>query len=201
LRITAATVIVSAAFSLRAEQEAVPAARAIEVDVSAAYSFLVSSRDSNGTALSRRNGGPGAAVSVSFRSPYFLSPFLDLSFHPLYASTDLFDLDAALGGPTVQRSSLLAFGLIAGAAFDYSLLRLRAGIGLSDVLLRSRSGALRASEWDMTYFLSASGFVLKWGRVKFGLESRVGFIADARLSFVTIGLVAGGDAVRWGGTD
>ena len=186
--------------SLRAEADPAPSPptlRALEVDVSAAYSFLVSSRVSNGAVLSRRNGGPGGTVAALLHTSYFLSPFLDLSFHSLYTSTDRYDLDPSLGGPVTLRSSLLAFGVVGGGAFDWWRLRARAGIGWTDVMVRSRSGALRASEWDMMYFLSATGFVWSWGRLKVGLESRVGFVNDAGISFVTIGLVGGGDAVRW----
>jgi hypothetical protein len=175
--------------------------RALEVDVSAAYSFLVSSRASNGAVQSRRNGGPGGSLGALLHTSYFVSPFLDLSFHPLYASTDRYDLDPALGGPVTLRSSLLALGVVAGGAFDWSRLRVRAGIGFTDLLVRSRSGAMRTSEWDMTYFLSAAGFIWSWGRLKVGLESRAGFINDAGVSFVTVGLVGGGDAVRWARTD
>jgi hypothetical protein len=174
-----------------------PTLKSLEVDVSFAYSFLVSSRGTNGIKQSKRNGGPGGTATVLLHTNYFLSPFLDLSFHPLYASTDLYDLDPSLGGPAALRSSLAAFGVVGGGAFDYSRLRLRAGIGFTDVLIRSRSGAMHNSEWDLTYFLSASGFLWKWKRLKFGLEFRAGIINDAGTDFVAIGLVVGGDAVRW----
>jgi hypothetical protein len=199
LRTAALCLIVS--LGAQAGEEARPTLKALEIDVSAAYSFLVSSRSSNGVAQSKRNGGPGAAVAVLLHTTYFLSPFLDLSFHPLYASTDVYDLDPALGGPTALRSSLLALGVTGGAAFDYSRFRLRAGIGMTDVMVRSRSGAMRTSEWDINYFLSAAGFVWKSGRLKVGIELRAGIINDAETNFVAIGLVGGGDAVRWAGSD
>jgi len=196
LRLSAA--ILCLVSSLRAEADpSQPALRGLEVDVSAAYSFLVSSRSSTGAVQSRRNGGPGGTVAALLHTSYFLSPFLDLSFHSLYASTDRYDLDPSLGGPVTLRSSLLAFSVVAGGAFDWWKLRARAGIGWTDVMVRSRSGAMRTSESDMMYFLSATGFIWSWGRLKVGLESRVGIVSDAGISFVTIGLVGGGDAVRW----
>ena len=189
-------------FGARAQMEPAGSPRwtgALEVDVSAAYSLLLSPHPSPGVRLSSRNGGPGAAVSVLLRSGYFLSPFLDVSFHPLYASTDQIDL-GPLGGLTARRSSVLALGLVVGGAFDVRWLRLRAGIGSTDLFLRSRSDhLLRTSERDMTYFVSASGFLWSSGRFKVGLESRVGIITEASLSFFTLGIVAGADAARWPG--
>jgi hypothetical protein len=91
--------------------------------------------------------------------------------------------------------------VVAGGAFDWWKLRARVGIGWTDVMVRSRSGAMRTSEWDMMYFLSATGFIWSWGRLKVGLESRVGIVNDAGISFVTIGLVGGGDAVRWAASE
>ena len=200
-----AAALLGALLAVAARGEEVPApggtgqaaSKVLEVDASAAYSFLLSSRNSNGTTLSRRNGGPGGALSALLRTSYFLSPFLDVSFQPLYASTDRFDLSPQLGGPVTVRSSLLALDVVAGAAYDLGRLRLRGGLGWSDVMVHSRSGSLRTSEWDLMYFLSAAGAIWASGPLSVGIEGRAGVIGDAGISFVSFGIVGRGDVLSW----
>lgn len=164
----------------------------------AGYGFMVEPKVDHAGETWSRNGGPGGGVRVLLRTTYFLSPFLDVQFQPLYRSSAQVDL-GALGGLTGADRSLRALGVIAGGAFDVWRLRLAAGIGEYRVLVRSTMNGrtMATGEWDMGYLFSATGFVWTSDWFKVGLESRVGIITDAGTSFISVGAVAAGDLLRW----
>jgi hypothetical protein len=145
-----------------------------------------------------RNGGPGLGVRALVRTAYFLSPFLEFHYQPLYRSSAQVDL-GRVGGLVGADRSLRTFGVLAGGAFDVWRLRLAAGIGEYRVLVRStlNGQTTRTSEWDMGYLFSVAGFVWASDRFKLGLESRVGLITDAGTTFFWVGAVAAGDLLRW----
>jgi hypothetical protein len=169
----------------------------LEVDLHGAWGFMVQPKVDHSRELSRRNGGPGVGVSALFRTPYFLAPFLDVRFQPLYRSREIVDVPS---GPTPADGSLRTLGVTGGAAFDFWRLRLGAGIGAYQMQVRSTlegRSTLRTSEWDMGYVFSASGFVWGWDRIRLGIESRLGVIVDGGTTFFSVGMVVAGDAVRW----
>jgi hypothetical protein len=171
----------------------------LELDLHGAWGFMVQPKVDHSREISRRNGGPGVGVSALFRTPYFLAPFLDVRFQPLYRSKEIVDLPS-LGGPTPADGSLRTLGVTGGAVFDFWRLRLGAGIGAYQMQVRSTlegRSTLRTSEWDMGYVFSASGFVWGWDRIRLGIESRLGVIVDGGTTFFSVGMIVAGDAVRW----
>jgi hypothetical protein len=175
----------------------------LEVDLHGAWGFMVQPKVDHSRETSRRNGGPGVGVSALFRTRYFLAPFLDVNFQPLYRSKEIInvvDTPSAPGGPTPADGRLRTLGVTGGLAYDFWRIRLGAGIGVYQMQVRSTlegRPTLRTSEWDMGYVFSASGFVWGWDRVRLGIESRLGVIADGGTTFFSVGMVVAGDAVRW----
>jgi hypothetical protein len=177
-----------------------PARWALEVDLHGAWGVMVQPSVDHSRETSSRNGGPAVGLSALFRTAYFLAPLLDVRFQPLYRSEEVIDLGPKLGGPTQASGSLRTLGVTGGAAFDFWRLRLAAGIGAYQMQVRSTlagRATVRASEWDMGYVFSASGFVWSWDRIRLGLESRLGVIVDGGTTFFSVGMVVAGDAVRW----
>lgn len=171
---------------------------ALELGLHAGYGFMVQPKVNHAGETFSRNGGPGAALSVLYRSSFFLSPKLDLSFQPLYRSSGLVDLGAS-GGLAGATGSLRTLGVTVGAALDLWKVRVSAGIGNYRMLVRSsvNGNSLSASEWDMGYCFSAGGFLWESARLRVGLESRVAVIIDGGTTYFSIGAIAAGDALRW----
>jgi hypothetical protein len=170
---------------------------ALEVDLRGAWGFMVQPSPDHTGETSRRNGGPAVGGSVLFRTAYFLAPFLDVYFQPLYRSESVLDLGSL--GPAQASRSLRTLGVVGGAGFDFWRLRLAAGIGAYQMQVHQtlNGRTMRTSEWDMSYLFSAGGFVWGWDRIRVGLESRLGIIVDGGTTFFSVGIVVAGDAVRW----
>lgn len=171
---------------------------AIEIGVTQLFAVTATSPgDTTGTVFTRR-AGSAVGLSVVYRTPYFLSPFIDVTYYPLYERTRFVDLGAA-GGRATADGSLSAVGFIGGLALDLSRLRLRAGVGTYDVLVRSSvlGATSHAAESDMGYLVALDGYLFKAPRFRVGLEVRAAFIVEADVTSVGIGLTFSGDALRF----
>jgi hypothetical protein len=170
-----------------------------EADLYAGYSRLYLPSPSRRGELSASNVGVAVAVGSLFRSPYFLSPFVELAFHRLLRTTDAVDLGPALGGSGVAHNWLSTLGLTAGGALDVWRLRVRAGVALDFVYVHStvNGRTLSASERDMGYVLAVGGYLWRNPRFKIGLEARTRLILNANLGFVSLGATAAGDLFSW----
>jgi len=87
-------------------------------------------------ALSWWNGGPAVALSVAYRGPHFTHPFLDLSWVPVLSSGTTTYLPGTNGTATSSNSSS-ALGLAIGPGWDIDWFRVRVGVGLYSVSVKS----------------------------------------------------------------
>lgn len=182
----------------RADGAAEPKRHAIEIGVAELFEVTTTSPGSaTGTVLTRRVGS-AVAFSVTYRTPYFLSPFVDVTYYPLYDRTRFVDLGDA-GGRSTADGALSAVGFMGGVALDLLRLRLRAGVGTYDVLVRSSvlGSTIRSAESDMGYLVALDGYLFKTPRFRVGLEVRAAFIVEADVTSVGIGLTFSGDALRF----
>jgi hypothetical protein len=170
----------------------------IEVGVAGLYERMTTSVANGAGTISSQRGGNGLALSVTYRSPFFLSPFLDVAYYPLYASARAVDL-GTLGGRATATGSLAAVAFMAGPALDVFRFRLRAGVGTHDVIVRSTvlGQTTHAAESDMGYLLALDGYLLQTERLRIGLELRAAFIIEADVTTVGIGITMAGDALRF----
>jgi len=184
----------------RAEGPTAPPAprHAIEVGVAELFEVTTTSPGSPAGALFTRRVGSAVALSITYRTPYFLSPFVDVGYYPLYQRTRVADLGTA-GGRALADGTLEAVGFIGGFALDLSRVRLRAGGGAFDVMVRSSvlGATIRTAESDMGYFLALDGYVFKAPRFRVGIEVRAAFIVEAAVTSVGIGFTFSGDAIRF----
>jgi hypothetical protein len=173
---------------------------AIEGDLTGALTKV--SPFDKGPDLSHHNGGAGLALTVLLRSPYFLMPFVDVSYVPLERSQAWANL-GPYGGAAVVTSSLHAFGVLAGPAIDVWRLRIKTGIGVYDTIVHASvlHQAIAPSELDLGYMFALSGWALRvptGTRVfKVGLELRLGLITEAAKNFASFGATITEDAIAW----
>ena len=170
----------------------------LEVGMTGLFEKMTTSKGDRSGEVSSRSGGNAIGMAVTYRTPYFLSPFVDVSYYPLFESQRRVDLGSA-GGSAVAIGALSAIGFMGGGALDLWRLRLRAGVGTYAVMVRSSvlGATIHATESDMGYLLSAGGFLVRASRIQVGLEARAVFIVEADTTAVGIGVTITGDALRW----
>jgi hypothetical protein len=145
--------------------------------------------------IDRTNGGLGYSFSAAYRSPYPLSPFVELTYVPLFAA------DASTREGSIIRSRSRLFGGALGLGLSIvDGVRLRAGLGLFDFGVTSTLGSATADahELDMGYLLGLSATLLERGRVRVGFDFRAGLVTDAETAFLSLGIVTTFDALTWG---
>jgi hypothetical protein len=155
----------------------------------------------NGTfpgVISTRQGGGALAVSLAYRSPYLLTPFVDVAYYPLYERARVVDL-GSLGGRATASGSLVAVGFMGGLALDLFRIRVRVGVGTYDVITHSNVAAssIGAAESDFGYLFALDGTVLQTARFRLGLETRAAFVVEANVVALGMGLTMSGDLIRF----
>lgn len=172
--------------------------RFLEVGVFGGHSFQLRVHQENEARTWSKNGGEAFAAYALFRSPYFLSPWVDVGYFPLYASQETREVGPPFG-TLHSTNSLTTLAFTAGPAFDVWRLRIRAGMGAYRLQVRSTvlGETITPSELDGGYVFALSGWFLMRSRVRVGLEARLGLIVEADLPFLALGATVGGDALTW----
>ncbi len=175
-----------------------PPHHAVEVGVAGIFERMTTSAGNTAGTISSRRGGNAVALSITYRTRYFLAPFIDVAYYPLYASTRVADLGSA-GGPATAVGTLAAVGFIAGPALDFLRFRLRVGVGTYDVMVHSSvlGRTIHAAESDMGYLVALDGYVLETRRFRVGLEVRAAFVVEADVTALGVGLTFAGDAIQF----
>jgi len=174
---------------------------AFEADLTLAYTKVVTAFDKTRD-ISRQDRGLGLGLALLFRSPYFVSPFVDVSYVQMQRSQQWVDL-GPYGGPAVATGSLRAWGVLVGPAFDFWHTRVKAGIGAYDVIVHASvfHDEIRPSELDLGYMFAVTYFPLlvPTGKrdFKVGLEARLGLVTEAALNYVSFGATITEDAIAW----
>lgn len=194
-------VLASATFALGAPSAAEagdpPARYALEVGAFGGYDVLLKGSSSPASEIWSRGGGGALAGSLSFRTPY-VTPFVDVGYYPLYASQARVDLGSRIG-TVVSTGTLTTIGVLGGLGVDLWRLRLRVGIGLHDLHVRSTvlGQTISPRESDMGYLVGLRGTLLRGSRLEIGAEARAGFILEADTIVASLGLTLGGDALTF----
>ena len=148
--------------------------------------------------ITYRNGGSELALFAVYKTPYFLSPFIDLSYMPiaeLHARVDL----GPYGGATTTAGRSWAYGMMAGFAYDAWRFRFRAGVGYYDLFSKARVLKTRAlsNEIDFGYLLAVNASLLKREHIQIGAEIRASFIIEGQIAVVALGPSISGDAISF----
>jgi hypothetical protein len=171
---------------------------ALEVGLFGGHSWSLRVHTENEQRVWSKNGGEAFAAYALFRSPYFLSPYIDVGYYPLYASQEARDVGPPFG-TLHSTSSMSTLAFVAGPAFDFWHLRLRAGMGAYRLQVRSTvlGETITPAELDGGYLFAVSGWFLVRSRVRVGLEGRLGLIVEADIPMAAVGVTIGGDALTW----
>lgn len=127
-------------------------------------------------AQSWANGGPAFAVSAAYRGHHFTHPFIDVAYVPmLWSSRNVFLPTSASGTATTAENASWALGIMLGPGFDIDWLRLRAGIGVYDVSVRTTvlDQTNTSSKLSIGFLASAALLVLRADAFALGIEARM----------------------------
>lgn len=191
-RLLAFCLVSSWALSVHAEDTS------LEVGAFGGHSVQLRVHQENEERTWSKNGGESFAAYALLRSSYFLSPYVDAGYYPLFASQETREVGPPFGRLT-STNSLSTLAFVGGAAFDVWHLRFRAGLGAYRLRVSSTvlGETISPTELDGGYMFAVSGWFLMRSRVRVGLEARLGLIVEADLPFLAVGATLGGDALTW----
>lgn len=123
------------------------------------------------------NGGPAAALSFAYRGPHFTHPFLDISYVPILASGQYVNVYQPGGGAqTVFASnSSYAIGLLIGPGWDIDWFRIRVGLGLYDVVVKTNVTGTpnTVTQLGLGYFVGLTALIWRPEPFGLGVEARL----------------------------
>lgn len=174
-----------------------PPPSALEAGAFLGYGRMLAPAVDHSHELSARNGGIAASAVVLYRSPHFLSPFLEIGYAQLYASQER--IDTADLGTLESDNHLSALSFAAGPALDVWRLRLRAGMGIYRVIVESAIAGvtITPAENDLGWLASAAAYPYQRPGLRIGLEARALLISEASTAVIALGVTASGDALTW----
>ncbi|MBI5516252.1 MAG: hypothetical protein HY909_20875 [Deltaproteobacteria bacterium] len=169
----------------------------LETTASVGYGFMQAGRFDRGPETSGSNGGLAAGLLVALRSPYYLTPWLELGYAKLYGSS-LAYTDAA-GMRHTATAGMRTLAVVFGPAVDFWRLRVGLGIGIYNLGVSSTVDGVSQSvgELDMGYSFMVSGRILTRGRFRLGVQVRGLLIIEAEINTLSVLLDLGFDALRW----
>jgi hypothetical protein len=153
-----------------------PPPEAWELDAFAGYGRLLwPTMDTTGQTSS--SGGPGFSLTVAYRGPHFTHPFLDIAYVPILSSSRDVTLPGTGGPGTTSSASNLswAWGFLVGPGWDVRWFRLRAGVGVYDVMARTTVAdqTNTGSQLSVGFLAAASALVWRSEPFAVGIEARL----------------------------
>jgi opacity protein-like surface antigen len=121
------------------------------------------------------SGGPGFAVSVAYRGPHFTHPFFDIAYVPIVSSNKSVFIPGSTGGSESVNNSTWAWGFVLGPGWDVDWFRLRAGVGLYDLYVRTKvlDHESTVSGLKLGFLVTASAMVWRPEPFAVGIEARL----------------------------
>jgi len=132
------------------------------------------------------NGGPAFALGFAYRGAHFTHPFVDISYIPILASAKYVNVYVPGGVSTIYATnSSYALGLAIGPGWDIDWFRVRVGVGLYDVVVKTDvSGQPNTvSQVGIGFLASLSAMVWRPDPFALGVEARL-----VALTFPTNGI-------------
>jgi len=147
-----------------------------EADLFAGYGQLASPTLDT-TNVSWSNGGPAAALSAAFRGPHFTHPFVDVSYIPILSSGRDVNTTTQAGGvaSAFVRNSSWAWGVALGPGWDVDWFRIRVGIGLYDIFVKTEieGRSDTATQLSLGFLAGLGAMVWRTEPFAVGIEARL----------------------------
>ena len=156
-----------------------------EMDLFAGYGQLAFPATDTSNVVSS-SGGPAFALSFAYRGAHFTHPFVDVSYIPILSSAKNVNVYVPGGLNTLSvNNSSYALGLAIGPGWDVDWFRVRVGVGLYDVFVKTEVNAQSntVSQIGIGFLASLSAMVWRPDPFALGVEARM-----VALTFPTNGI-------------
>jgi hypothetical protein len=148
--------------------------------------------------VSDRVVGYGANISLAYRGPFFLYPFIEVGFYDLASSTIHPVTSLNISADEVE-NSLSVQTYTVGPGVDVGALRVRASVGIVSNAVSSKGPDFddERSAVGFVNSLFVSAFLLRTPGFRLGAEARVSYMAYSSTTFIAIGVSGAGDMLSW----
>jgi hypothetical protein len=146
-----------------------------ELDLFAGYGQLAFPTDQL-SSFAWYNGGPAISVTVAYRGEHFTHPFVDISYVPILSSGQYVNIIDSTGPHSIYATnSSYAIGLAVGPGFDIDWFRVRAGVGIYDIFVKTDASGVPSTVTQLGVGFMASLSALVWRPDPFalGIEARM----------------------------
>lgn len=148
---------------------------------------------------SDRTVGFGGALTLSYRGPFFLYPFIDLGFYNLAASSiHPVDKTGGISADTID-NSLNAWTFMFGPAVDVGVMRFRLPVGFNRLEI-----SVDGKDFDDDVYaagfvtgLHVAGSVARTKTFRLNVEGRITYMMYAGSTFFALGISGGADLFTW----
>ncbi len=191
---SACSIVIAATLMSQAAQAA-PPRRALELSAQTGLGRTFGKSSDRSYELASSNGGPMAALSLSYRSPYLFVPWLEVGWAELQWSRER-PKAAEFATLAPSESKLTTSYVLLGPAVEEGPLRFRAGIGLYHTQVTSSFAGhtITPASWDMGYFLAYGVRVHDGPRYGWGLEATGLLMSESQLAYLGLALRVWGNA-------
>lgn len=172
--------------------------KSIELSGVTGLTFVSGAPASPSGAISDRTVGMNIALEALYRTRVPFSPFLDL--HTATLSSGATRVEAGPWGPPfVASASLSTWGVFAGAAGDLGPLRARFGLGISGLVMHSKT-PMSESEAASVAAGTLGSLALRFltvGPLRFWIEGRFVHLPSSGMVYGSVGLQLAGDLFKF----
>lgn len=148
--------------------------------------------------VSDRIFGFGGALSLAYRGPYWLYPFLDVGYFNLASSTIHPLTRTGISNARVE-NSMSTWMVMAGPGFDYGLMRFRIGVGLHFNLMDAQGSGFHDTQKanGLLNCLEIAAYPFRTTGFRLGLELRAARLIYTGSTVIALGVSGAGDWLSW----
>ena len=142
--------------------------------------------------------GYGGALSLAYRGPYFLYPFLEAGYFDLASSTIHPLTRTGISSDRVE-NGITTWSFMAGPGMDFGMLRFRIGLGLiaNDIVSEGSGFKDDHTAYGLINCLQVSAFPYRTTGFRLGVELRAARLIYLGSSFMALGISGAGDWLSW----
>jgi hypothetical protein len=147
---------------------------------------------------SDRNIGFGGAISLAYRGPFFLYPFIDIGFFNLADSTINPVTQLGLSDDTVE-NSLYAWTFTFGPGVDVGPMRFRGGVGMNrlETSVKGPDFEDDIAALGFVTSLQVSGALARTDTFRLNAEGRITYLVYAGAVMFALGVSGAADVISW----
>jgi hypothetical protein len=147
---------------------------------------------------SDRTIGVGGSLSLAYRGPFFLYPFLDVGYFNLAESTIHPVTRLGVSDDTVE-NALNAWTFSFGPGVDVGAMRFRLAVGLNklNTSMQGKDFDDSASAAGFLTGLQVAGALLRSGAFRLNIEGRATYFVYATTIFFALGISGSFDVITW----